>query len=342
MGLGVSIFVRSNMKRTAVIVPSIREKSLQKFFDTWSLPFKSSSLKIIVVEDNPQRTFFINTNSADHYSWKEIDKELGRNSWIIPRRTDCIRSFGFYKAYKEGFEHFISVDDDCYSYDINKQFEYIGSASNPFTNFVSEHDMHLSVSLNRWLQTMKFLKARGIPYFNLGKVKPVVNMGFWNGVPDIDAPTQLVKDTRSPEFVSMYPVPSGFYFPMSGMNLAFTRQILPAMYFLLMGKDWPYDRFGDIWAGIIVKKICDHLRYSITIGQPSVYHSRASNIWQNLKKELPGLELNETFWEMIDKMKLTKNNVSDCYLEIVEQLPDKDKYFKKLKEAMKIWIKILE
>jgi hypothetical protein len=47
---------------------------------------------------------------------------------------------------------------------------------------------------------------------------------------------------------------------MCGMNIGWKRELTSAMYFMLMGKDkneknWGFDRFDDIWAGIFVKKI---------------------------------------------------------------------------------------
>jgi len=112
---------------------------------------------------------------------------------------------------------------------------------------------------------------------------------------------------------------------------------VPAMYFLLMGKDWPFDRFGDIWAGLFVKKICDHLGYGVKSGEPLVEHQRASNVWVNLRKELPGYEVNETLWQIIDSIVLTKETVKECYKELAKKLPLNGDYWDKLKRAMVIW-----
>lgn len=105
------------------------------------------------------------------------------------------------------------------------------------------------------------------------------------------------------------------------MNLAFKPEIIPAPYFLLMGHGYEFDRFGDIWSGIILKKICDHLGYAITSGEPVVHHRRASNVWANLRKEDPGLEVNEEFWRVIDKVCLSGKTFVECYQEIARSLP---------------------
>jgi len=121
------------------------------------------------------------------------------------------------------------------------------------------------------------------------------------------------------------------------MNLAFKRQMTPAMYFLLMGGNWPFDRFGDIWCGLFVKKICDHLGLVVRSGLPHVKHVRASDVWSNLKKELPGYTVNESLWEAVDSVRLTKSSVRECYTEIAEKLDLSGEYWDKVRKAMRIW-----
>ena len=43
------------------------------------------------------------------------------------------------------------------------------------------------------------------------------------------------------------------------MSLAFRIEALPLMYLPLMGEGQPYDRFDNIWGGVIAKRVCDHL-----------------------------------------------------------------------------------
>ena len=79
-------------------------------------------------------------------------------------------------------------------------------------------------------------------------------------------------------------------FPMSGMNLAFRRDVACLMYFAPMGLDQPFARFDDIWCGLLAQRICRHLDYSIVAGRPHVDHRRASDPFRNLVKEAPGVE----------------------------------------------------
>ena len=126
------------------------------------------------------------------------------------------------------------------------------------------------------------------------------------------------------------------------MNLAFRPAMIPALYFLLMGRHrdgspWPFDRFGDIWAGVIVKRIADHLGFAISSGAPSVLHSRASNPEVNLQKETPGYPVNEILWRRVDAIGLSAETVAGCYQQIAEALEMDGEYWRTLKHAMQTW-----
>lgn len=312
------------MANEAVIVlPTIREESFNKWVKQWDEKLLGKA-DVIVVEDNPEKSFGV-PDGYKHYSWKEIDESLGEKSWIIPRRTDCVRSYGFYKAYKAGYKYIISLDDDCYPDE---------------PDLVDTHVSTLKSATPRWVNSVTGVKVRGIPYQNLGSREIVISHGLWRGVPDLDAPTQLVTPTPEVNAVEWAPVPVGQYYPMCGMNVAFKKEVIPAMYFLLMGGDYEYDRLGDIWSGVMTKKIADHLGVSVYSGVPYINHSRASNVYTNLKKEAPGFEINEEFWQKVDSVRLTKTTWKDCYIELAEKLPLNDTYFKKLRLAMKTWAEL--
>jgi len=98
--------------KISVVVPTIREQCFYTWVEKWKTLL--NNYEVIVIEDNPHKTFNVNLSVFKHFSWKEIDTELGDDSWIIPRRTSAIRSFGFYKAYQGGADVVITLDDDCY------------------------------------------------------------------------------------------------------------------------------------------------------------------------------------------------------------------------------------
>ncbi|MBI4221015.1 MAG: hypothetical protein HY682_12780 [Chloroflexi bacterium] len=309
--------------KTVIVVPSIREDCIQTFLEAWKEEFTGH--QVIVVEDNPTRTFRIRQPNVLHFSWTEIDAELGARAWIIPRRTDCVRSFGYYKAYQAAPDMVVTLDDDCYPLE---------------PGFLKKHSDKLAEARSEaWVSTIDGITPRGVPYYQTERVSEcVLNHGLWENVPDLDAVAQL-SVRRYPRDLGLKEqvIPRGVYFPMCGMNLAFRPKLIPALYFLLMGRDYAYDRFGDIWAGVFVKKICDHLGYAITSGSPAVNHKRASSVWANLRKEAPGLEVNESLWQAVDAVVLTGDTIVDCYRELVQNLAMKGDYWDTLKHAMIGW-----
>ena len=339
--------------KIVIVVPTIRENSIKRFIKEWDNEFfknKRFKVSLILVEDNPTKTFNIkNKKEIIHYCWSDIEKDLKNDSWIIPRRTDCVRSYGYWKAFQLKPDMIITLDDDCYplkNYDSN------------FTNtenFLEGHWNKLNkknlLVKNRWISTVKKnIRPRGIPYKNVTSTEKnniILNHGLWYNTPDFDGKTQLgrKKTTGLSNYSIEQIIPRGKYYPMCGMNLAWKPQATPALYFLLMGKDkkerpWGIDRFGDIWAGVIFKKISDHLNYYISSGSPIIWHDRESNPLTNIKKEKSGLKINEYLWQEIDKIILTKNSFKECYYEIAKKLNLKDEYWLKNKQAMKKWVSL--
>ena len=313
------------MPRAIVVIPTIRKEYITEFLQAWEKEFSANDVGVIVVEDNPRRSFEIARHGVTHYSWEDIDNELKKDAWIIPRRTDCIRSYGYWKAFEQSPDFIITLDDDCLPCD---------------EDFVQTHRHRLEHGAeDAWTSTGRGARPRGIPYYSTERrLECVLNHGLWKNVPDYDAVTQLMSSRVELSFEPVdQTIPIGRYFPMCGMNLAFKPKLVPALYFLLMGKDYEYDRMGDIWAGIIVKKICDHLGYAVNSGKPLVDHRRASNVWNNLVKEAPGMAVNDSLWQRVDSVVLTGTNVKECYVEISEKLCMKGEYWDRLQLAMRTW-----
>lgn len=344
--------------KVSVVVPTIREDSIRKFLEEWEEEFfrnSEFSVRLIIVEDNPKKQFRIKESKfISHYDWKDIEQDLAQDSWIVPRRTDCIRSYGYWKAWLQKPDMIVTLDDDCYPlahYYQERQdsVQYQGFLKTHWERItngvISTHDF--------WVNTIKHERPRGLPYLNRTKEvhasNVVLNHGLWYNIPDFDARTQLSlpKTEGLTGFEINQIIPKNTYYPMCGMNLAWRPVATLALYFFLMGQSksgesWGFDRFGDIWAGIIFKKIVDHLGYTIASGYPIIWHTKASNVFTNLKKEAPGIEVNETFWESIDTIKLKGKNFEECYLEIASKLSIEGVYWDALKRAMKIWANLFK
>ena len=306
----------------AVVVPTNRPERIKAWLERWN-SFRDVAT-VYIVEDGPAKTF---DTEAHHFCWSDIDADLGEASWIIPRKTDCVRSYGYLKAFRDGAEIIITLDDDCYPHGMTPT-EFVGAHANRLAGSVTEES---------WTSTIGGGTPRGVPYFNHSRSVPcVISHGLWRNVIDFDAPTQLAQSRCGAGEVTFanQTVPRGQYFPMCGMNLAWRRELTPAMWFGLSGQ---FDRFGDIWAGVLAKRICDHLGYGVWSGDPHVWHDRASNVFANLKKEAASIEANETFWAAVDQCRLTATTVAGCYLELADGLTLDGEYWSKFTKGMKVW-----
>lgn len=308
-----------------LVVPTIRENSIQTFLKSWISDWDM----VLIIEDNENKTFDISSHNVIHYCWQDIEKDLKENSWIISRKDSGIRCYGLWKAHQLGADYIFTLDDDCLPTEkINGKF----------------CALHLQQLKNtkKWTDSILGFRTRGMPYYNLGTLNNVVcNMGLWENVPDLDCIHALAnKDNQyyfEPQFHNRI-MPQNQYFPLCGMNVSFTREVIPLCYVPLSGKDSPYGRFDDIFFGIIFKKICDHLNLLISCGEPVINHCKASNYMANLAKEAPSIVRNETFWELIDNIKLTNNSPKSCIFEMGDQLKDsQDNYIAQLGVALKLW-----
>jgi reversibly glycosylated polypeptide/UDP-arabinopyranose mutase len=144
----------------------------------------------------------------------------------------------------------------------------------------------------------------------------MLSHGVWEGVPDLDAPTQLLNPKAQTDFY-VGKIPKGVYFPFCGMNYAFRREALPYIYHAPVADFKGAERFDDIWAGFPIVEDFAKLNWGIVSGYSKVYHTRASNVWKNLEKEYIGLERNEHYW---------KGEYDEWYLSFL----DKREQWKKL------------
>lgn len=318
----------------AVVVPTIRQDCAEKFLSLWAAELKGA--RLIFVEDNPKRTFRL--GAAEHYCHADIDRDLA-NSWIVPRRTSACRSYGIWLAWKDGADVIWTLDDDCYP-EPGRQGDYLNQVRSALAR---------EVPPGEWVSTLPPgfpLYPRGYPYQLRDEKRPVMmNHGLWSNVPDLDGLTQKANpDVRLPPARECRVIPYGAFFPMCVMNLAWRRDMTPALYMLLMGQDaqgrkWGYDRFDDIWAGLFVKRITDHLGWAITSGPPSVHHSKASNADTNIRLEAAGIAVHEEFWKHIRDAPLTAKTVTGCYLELAEAVAtfSAQPYWPRLAWAMRCW-----
>lgn len=323
--------------KIAVICPSNRPDRLAVWREAWKHEFDRDDVRVYTVPDTEETR-------------AEIKAGLGEDEWIIPWRTGAIRSWGTIKAYRDGADVFIHLDDDCL----------------PHTqHFIDAHVAALDHPA-RWMSTIHGLVPRGMPRDVKGMPRDVgvpkkgrescitaihdapgsvvVNHGLWKNIPDLDGETQLA---TPPPYVYETPtqwIPAGLYFPMSYMNIAFRREVAPLMWLGLQGMSpngrvpWGYNRFDDIWCGVFVKRICDHLGLTIRSGTPWIWHDRASDAATNARLEAPGIIANEWLWRHVDAVPLTARTPARCYHELADRVEFPDEwYWRSLRRGMHVW-----
>lgn len=292
-----------------VVVPTIRKEQLATFCRNWVHP--SIPVRFVFVHDAPELLDVPDGSDPGmvrHVCWKDIDSHLQEDSWIIPRRSDCVRSYGFLVAQAIGAKYICSMDDDC---------EPMAAGEDAVRTF---WESHLGPICRGMVPTFSTtgnrdrMRPRGMPLpdeerLAFDRSLPVViNHGLWNGVIDRSGRDEVemtaggkvaapFEDLDSDTIV----VPRGFFYPMCGMNVCFEAGMLPCMYFGLQGhlldpvdrelRKLPYDRYGDIWAGMVSKLVADALGLHVTSGPPNVKHMRASNCLVNADKEARGILL---------------------------------------------------
>lgn len=315
-----------------------------EFLVKWS-PWENWDL-VVIVEDNPTNTFDLGMykENVTHIAWDYIDSDLGDKSWIISHRDSAIRSYGFYYAWKLGADYIFTLDDDCYP--LNHQMTFDGP--HYAKQFIAKHIQAMD-HFTRWKGSVHGWRTRGIPYKNQGVLGVALNVGWWKINPDLDAVQTISGHGEEWDGFSNYRnheiIPNGQYFPMCGMNLCFKREVAPLMYFPLMGEGYPYKRLDDIWCGIIMKKVCDHLRWNVSVGEPFIDHIKASDPFVNLVKEAPGIAANEKFWEAIDAITFTPSASTpvECMIQIGGALICKsDEYMQKLGKAIQSWSSLFQ
>lgn len=305
-------------------IVSNREKQLREFFRAWRSPGDWDAVVLVESGADHELRDLDSPWPLYHFAGDEIERELGAASWIISRGDTALVSFAFLKAAQLGAEWILKLDDDCLPID--------GAA--PICA------AHLAAMARPRCVSTCDLRVRGLPYRNAGQMRSLLNCGLWQGVPDLGAPEGLVAQERP------YLPPPGNWLahprqrlPLCGMNLFFHRSLLPALYFGLQGRGQPYARFDDIWCGWIFQRAAEHCRVPWSFGAPHIYHSRASDPFANLQREAPGIALNESLWERIDRIALTASELPGAVREIaLDLVRDDEPYLSRLGHALDLWV----
>jgi hypothetical protein len=283
-------------------VPTCRPGGLRAFLDAWR-PYPWD--ETVVVADLPEPVEGLPA-SVRQFCWADLERHPAGG--LISRKDSACRCFGFLQAVAAGADVVLTLDDDCFP---------VGEPS----AWVEGHCRNLR-GVPAWASSIPGLRVRGLPYGE--HVRPLrvgVSMGLWAGQPDLDACCRLAREPEHFEPPSGVRVMSRWQlFPFCGMNFAFRREVLPALYFPPMGQGSPYSRFDDIWCGLVAQTVLHHLGYHFTAGEPLVCHRGMSDVFESLRREAPGMGANEWIWRLFAEMQLSEATVTGCVLQVADRL----------------------
>jgi hypothetical protein len=283
---------------------------------------------------------------------------------LIPFNSDNRRNIGYLMAAEQGADIIVAVDDDNFVGDDDWYQGHAVVGSTLPQKTVS--------SSSGWFNPCRLMDmdppvatyARGYPYakrhladdeaYSITEGRVVLNGGMWLGDPDVDSLTRLTLPTRAVRLnqdrVMLAP---GTWAPINTQNTAFHRDVLPAFYFVPVGdpvSGIAVERYGDIWAGFLAKKLIDHLDDRITFGQPACDHRRnAHNLLGDLELEFWSIILTDPLAEFLRSWSLTASSYADGYLELADHLESTDwphkrmagefkAFFTKMARAMRVWV----
>lgn len=367
--------------KTCVVVASINTLDNMKAFE---LELLDHECKVIVIDEGDaivrkENEKLLSSLQHEYYGPAErtewFKKRFGSSYTnllsVIPERCHAETSFGFLVAYEEKPDIILEVDDDVFPFADHALID-------AHTRNLLGNDGVTVDCRGKWYNTMEnltlthsmMLYARGHPYGeraeneyltwkNSGD-KCVLNMGLWTGCPDLDALTILYNGGMNGQCSiaatgckrDKVIVDKGIYFPVCSMNTAFLCEVAPAFY-QLYSNFMGIDRFDDIWSGVFIKKIADHLGRKVSLGSPLVTHrKRPRDTFKDLRKEFEGMVINEKLWALVDQIELEGSEYWDAYNSLIEELekripqaftePLHREFLEAQLQKMRLWLKITD
>jgi hypothetical protein len=334
-----------------VVVPTIREyecvrayaeNARQHGFDLDRVEFvlvtedfcETDEMRRLLDEEGLAGEVFDGTRRERWYR----DQGITEYGHVVPAASHAETSFGLLYMWAGDFEYGVFIDDDTRPHD---DVDFFGTH---MANLAFEGERERVRSDTRWVNVLYHnaeehgLYPRGYPYSAMDETVEtdttyvddvVASQGLWTNVPDLDAvrilmdgdlqgqaQTRTTAGDYGPDFVAA----EGQYLTVCSMNLAFRREVIPAFYQLPMDDNpWDVGRFDDIWSGVFLKRACDVLGKQIYNGDPLCEHNKAPrSTFGDLTNEVPGLELNEHVWEVVDDV----GGEADSYAGVYRAMAD--------------------
>ena len=284
---------------------------------------------------------------------------------LLPWNSHQRRNVGLLYALERGHDFIITIDDHNHLI--------------PGHDFIGEHISGLGVSGSQrmvnaptgWFNCIAMMETncgvvfpRGFPLSRRWRgnewalseeiCRPVVNAGLWTGDPDIDALTRIYfpVETRLPLSHESLTLARGCWCPINTQNTALHRRAAPVAFMVVMGYEFSglrISHYCDIWMSWLLRTVVDHMGDAVRYGQPAVHQQRnEDHTFQDLRDELPGMELNETLIAACQSAELTAVTYLDSYRQLARHLElsladhPRSSFFRYLTEQMDAWAEAVE
>jgi hypothetical protein len=370
-------------QNVCVIVPTIREyECIRSYvanarhhgFDTDRLFFvlvtedfcDSDAMREMLDEEGVDGAVFDGSAREQWFAEQGLDEY----AHLIPEASHAQTSFGLLYLWANDFEFGVFIDDDTLPHD---EWDFFGRH---LENLHREGETVETVrSDEQWVNVLyqnadeHGLYPRGYPYGAMHETVEtgerdlnhvVASQGLWTNVPDLDAVRILMDGdlqgqaqtrTEKSDFTGDFVAEQGQYLTVCSMNLAFRREVIPAFYQLPMDDNqWDVGRFDDIWSGVFLKRAADLLDHDVVNGYPLCEHNKAPRpTFDDLNNEVPGLQLNEHLWEIVDDVGHDADSYAEAFDAMAAALQREswDEYangdfFHLVGETMHDWLDCLE
>lgn len=329
------------------IVIGALHSDLTSFMNEWRPLFSRFHLIIVKDPDLKEELKVPQDFNADVYTKSDIDRMVGSSSTAILFSGYSCRYFGFLMSRRK---YIITIDDDCIPARddkgllVNPVAQHIENLTSPATPFF------FNTLYDPYRDGSDFV--RGYPFSLRTGVDCALSCGLWLNLADYDAPTQALKPSeRNKRYVdAVMTVPFKALMPVSGINMGFDRELvgpvlIPGLRLAGEGK-FRWETMEDIWCGLCVKVICDHLGLGVKSGLPYVWRNERGNAIESLRKEWEGVKLMEEVVPFFQSVRLPRSAVTavDCVVEIAslvkERLGPLDPVFARAADAMAQWVKL--
>lgn len=329
------------------IVIGALHSDLTYFMNQWRPLFSRFHLIIVKDPDLKEELKVPQDFNADIYTKSDIDRMVGSSSTATLFSGYSCRYFGFLMSRRK---YIITIDDDCIPARddkgllVNPVTQHVENLTSPATPFF------FNTLYDPYRDGSDFV--RGYPFSLRTGVDCALSCGLWLNLADYDAPTQALKPSeRNNRYVdAVMTVPFKALMPVSGINMGFDRELvgpvlIPGLRLAGEGK-FRWETMEDIWCGLCVKAVCDHLGLGVKSGLPYVWRNERGNAIESLRKEWEGVKLMEEVVPFFQSVRLPRSAVTaeDCVVEIAslvkERLGPLDPVFARAADAMAQWVKL--